>query len=173
MQEFIDGQNLKQELDKKQQFTESETIELLKDTLKVLDFVHQNKYIHRDIKPSNLIRNKYDRKIFLIDFGAVKEKIKPENLDEGGDFTLTVAIGTPGYIPDEQKLGKPKFCSDIYALGMVAIQALTGIHPRELFYDAHDNPLWRDRLPNINSNFNPDFLDLIDRMVRCDYKQRY
>ena len=173
VQELIEGQNLKQELDEKRYLTESETIDILKDSLEVLNFVHQNKYIHRDIKPSNLIRNKHDHKIYLIDFGAVKEKIKPENLDTQGNFNLTIAIGTPGYLPDEQKLGKPEFCSDIYALGMVAIQAITGIHPGKLLYDEHGNLIWRDRLPTSNYNFNPKFLNLIDRMVRCNCRERY
>ncbi|ELS00402.1 serine/threonine protein kinase [Xenococcus sp. PCC 7305] len=173
VQELIEGQNLQQELEEKKYFTESETIDFLKNTLEVLKFVHQNSYIHRDIKPANLIRNKYDNKIYLIDFGAVKEKIKPENLDDQGNFTLTVAIGTPGYLPDEQKLGKPEFCSDIYALGMVAIQALTQIHPGNLSYDQDGNPLWRDRLPTSDYNFNPEFIELINKMVRCNYRERY
>ena len=173
VQELIDGKNLQQELEEKQYLTESETINLLKDTLEVLNFVHQNNYIHRDIKPSNLIRNKYDNKIYLIDFGAVKEKIKPENLDAKGNFTLTIAIGTSGYLPNEQKLGRPEFCSDIYALGMVAIQALTGTHPGELAFDQDSNPLWRDRLPTSNYNFNPNFISLINRMVRGNYRERY
>ena len=173
VQELIEGHNLKQELDDKKYFTQSEIIDILKDALEVLYFVHQNNYIHRDIKPSNLIRNKYDQKIYLIDFGAVKEKIKPENLNNQGNFTLTIAIGTPGYIPEEQTLGKPQFCSDIYALGMVTIQVLTGIRPRELHYDENSNPIWRDFLPTSKYDFNPNFLDLIDRMVRCNYQQRY
>ncbi|MEL6440643.1 MAG: protein kinase [Cyanobacteria bacterium J06621_8] len=61
VQEFIDGQNLQQELDQKKYLTESATIEILQDILRVLQFVHQNNYIHRDLKPSNLIRNQCDR----------------------------------------------------------------------------------------------------------------
>ena len=173
VQEFVDGQNLQQELDDKKYLTEAETIDILRDILGVLRFVHLNHYIHRDIKPSNLIRNKCDRKIYLIDFGAVKEKIKPENFDPQGNFTRTVSIGTTGYTPNEQKLGQPEFCSDIYALGMVAIQALTGVHPSKLLYDRDGNPIWREHLPTSQHNRDPKFLDLIDRMVRCDYKKRY
>lgn len=173
VQELIEGQNLQQELEEKKHLTESETVALLKDALEVLQFVHQNNYIHQDLKPSNFIRNKYDRKIYLIDFGTIKEKIQPENLDNQGNFTRTVAIGTPGYIPDEQKLGKPEFCSDIYALGMVAIQALSGINPGDLSYDIDGNPLWHNHLPTSNYNFNPKFLSLIDFMVRGNYRERY
>jgi serine/threonine-protein kinase len=172
VQEFIDGDNFQQELEAKKRLTETETIDFLKDILPVLEFVHKNNCIHRDIKPCNLIRNKVDRKIYLIDFGAVKEKIEPNNINNKGEFTPTVNIGTEGYKPLEQSRGRPEFCSDLYALGMVCVQALTGSYPRTLAYDENNNPVWRDRLPN-NYKFNPNFLDLIDRMVRCNYRDRY
>jgi eukaryotic-like serine/threonine-protein kinase len=173
VQEWIDGQNLQQEINSKQHLTETETIDLLKDVLEVLSFVHQNNCIHRDIKPANLIRNKYDRKIFLIDFGAVKEKIRRENIDAEGNFTRTVAIGTSGYMPTEQLRGTPEFCSDIYALGMVAIQALTGKSPKELEFDDRHNPLWYRHLPTGDRNCNPNLLKIIDRMVRDYHQERY
>ncbi|MEL6440644.1 MAG: hypothetical protein AAFQ80_15485 [Cyanobacteria bacterium J06621_8] len=56
---------------------------------------------------------------------------------------------------------------------MIAIQALTGIHPSRILYDQDDNPIWREHLPTSQDNRNLKFLDLIDRMVRCDYKKRY
>ena len=125
VQEWIDGQNIRQELNSKKRFSASELIALLKDTTEVLSFVHQNGYIHRDIKPANLVRNKYDGKIYLIDFGAVKEKIIPANINIQGKSTSTVVVGTFGYMPMEQMRGQPEFSSDIYALGMVAIQSIT------------------------------------------------
>jgi eukaryotic-like serine/threonine-protein kinase len=173
VQEWINGQNLNQELNSKQRLTESETIALLKDVLGVLSFVHQNDCIHRDIKPANLIRNIYDRKIFIIDFGAVKEKIRPENIDQDGNSTRTIVIKTEGYTPNEQLRGTPEFSSDIYALGMVAIQALTGIHPAQLQLDDHYNPLWHHHIPTGVQSFNPNLLAFIDRMVRGHHKERY
>jgi eukaryotic-like serine/threonine-protein kinase len=173
VQEWIDGQNLQQEINSKQHLTETETIDLLKDVLEVLSFVHQNNCIHRDIKPANLIRNKYDRKIFLIDFGAVKEKIRRENIDSSGNFTQTVGIGTSGYTPTEQWRGTPKFCSDIFALGMVAIQALTGKSPKELEFDDRHNPLWQQHLPPGDRNYNSNLLKIIDRMVPDYHQERY
>jgi eukaryotic-like serine/threonine-protein kinase len=173
VQEWINGQNLNQELNSKQRLTESETIALLKDVLGVLSFVHQNDCIHRDIKPANLIRNIYDRKIFIIDFGAVKEKIRPENIDQDGNSTRTIVIKTEGYTPNEQLRGTPEFSSDIYALGMLAIQALTGIHPAQLQLDDHYNPLWHHHISTGVQNFNPNLLAFIDRMVRGHHKERY
>ena len=173
VQELVEGQNIAQELKDKKQLSELEIINLLDDVLNVLKFVHQNNYIHRDIKPSNLVRNKHDSKIYLIDFGAVKEKIISENIDERGRFTPTIAIGTEGYTPTEQLRGIPNFSSDIYALGVVAIEALTRVHPTN-FIDRNSTELvWRDRIPTATQNYNPNFLNLLDRMVRNNHLERY
>jgi eukaryotic-like serine/threonine-protein kinase len=175
VQEWIDGQNLKQELKIKQTLTEKETINLLQDVLEILNFVHQNNYIHRDIKPENLIRNKYDQKIYLIDFGAVKEKIWLENEKIGSQEKAqhTIAIGTPGYMPIEQERGMPIFASDIYALGIVAIQTITGISPKFLVLDDEFNPIWRERIPTSTHKYDPNLLNLIDKMVRGYHSKRY
>src|ERR671933_63504 len=73
VQEFIEGHELRQEMPIGVHLSETQVIAILQDILKVLEFVHQQDVIHRDIKPSNLIRRKRDGKIFLIDFGAVKQ----------------------------------------------------------------------------------------------------
>ncbi|HBY79414.1 MAG TPA: serine/threonine protein kinase, partial [Cyanobacteria bacterium UBA11148] len=74
---------------------------------------------HRDLKPSNLIRRYKDCEIVLIDFGAVKQISAPlmdSPDDTKGDTNLTIAIGSPGYMPNEQLAGTPQFSSDIYAV---------------------------------------------------------
>ncbi|MDJ0902068.1 MAG: serine/threonine-protein kinase [Xenococcus sp. MO_188.B8] len=172
VQEFISGQNFQAELSKAQPYSETEIIEFLYEILPVLQFIHENNYIHRDIKPSHLMRNSVNQKIYLINFYSIKEKINPQNLDITGKFMPYLIVGTQGYIPMEQHLGKPEFCSDLYALGIVIIQALTKIKLTQLDYDDDNNPVWRHLLPNI-SNFSPQFLDIIDTMVRCNYQQRY
>ncbi|WP_019505688.1 serine/threonine-protein kinase [Pleurocapsa sp. PCC 7319] len=172
IQEFIEGQNLDQELAEVKYFDQSQTIKLLTDTLEVLKFIHQAGYIHRDIKPSNLIRNRFDNRFFVIDFGAVKEKINPQNIGVQGELVLTVGILSPGYTPDEQLHGRPEFCSDIYALGMVAIQALTGVHPRILLRNINLDLMWRDHL-QLHLDYHPHFLDVIERMVKQKWQQRY
>ncbi|VEP14969.1 Serine/threonine protein kinase [Hyella patelloides LEGE 07179] len=164
VQEFIQGKDLSQEEiipDNQQLWTEEKVRSFLLDVLKILAFVHKNNVIHRDIKPSNLIRRD-DGKIVLIDFGAVKE-ITNMTLTEGQtNIDQTVVVGTPGYMPREQHLGKPRFNSDIYALGMTAINGITGFHPDQLPRDDEtENIIWRDRAPQCSSQL----ADIIDKMV--------
>ncbi len=171
VQEFIEGKDLSQDdkFKKGDRWNESEVKEFLIDVLGILTFVHQNSVIHRDIKPSNLIRRDSDGKIVLIDFGAVKE-ITNMTLTEGQGNLLTVAIGTPGYMASEQQRGDPRFNSDIYALGMTTIQAITGLHPDLIPRDRKTGEInWRDRAPQCSKNL----ADIIDRMVRNDFRERY
>ena len=168
VQEFIPGHNLDDEIIPNQQLSENNVIKLLREILEVLDFVHQQNVIHRDLKPNN-IRRREDGKIVLIDFGAVKEiNSQVSNLPIQTNLS-TVSIGTPGYMPSEQSNGKPKLSSDIYAIGMIGIQALTGIFPHQL----PENPktgeiMWRNYTQVSNALAN-----VLDKMIRYDFRQRY
>ncbi|MFK0733944.1 MAG: protein kinase [Gloeotrichia echinulata GP01] len=170
VQEFIDGNDLRKEITPAQKWSEKQVIEFLRDVLEILDFVHQQGIIHRDIKPANIVRRSGDGRLVLIDFGAVKE-ISNLAANIPGE---TVTIGTYGYMPSEQTHGNPKFCSDIYAVGIVCIQALTGIDPTAK--GGHGLPkdelneeiIWRD-----NVQVTPKLADILDKMVRYDFRQRY
>lgn len=166
VQEFIEGHNLTQEFPKGKPLSESYVIAILRDILEILAFVHQQNVIHRDLKPDNIRRNK-DGKIVLIDFGLVKQ-LSTQQTDSQNSVTLTVNMGTRGYMPSEQALGKSKFSSDIYALGMIAIQALTGIIPRKLSEDANGEVVWRDK-----AKVSSELAEILDKMVRYDFRQRY
>lgn len=153
-----------------------EVILALRDILQVLAFVHSSQVIHRDIKPANLIRRNSDRKIVLIDFGAVKalSTDSMERMIEEGNDTRSVVVGSLVYMPNEQLAGQPKFCSDIYALGILCLQAFTGLSFKELPRDAQTNEytcaLAGDR---VNIKINLSLAAIIDKMVRYDYRQRY
>ena len=170
VQEYIEGLPLDQELARCKRLNEATAIALLRDLLQVLAFVHQQNVIHRDIKPANLIRRSRDGKIVLIDFGAVKEvSSHVRNTDK--PTSLTVAIGSPGYMPSEQQSFKPHFSSDIYAVGMVCLQALTGLSPRELPQDNRGEfccAALGERM-----TISTSLAVIIDKMVRYDYRQRY
>ncbi|MDJ0714094.1 MAG: serine/threonine-protein kinase [Prochloraceae cyanobacterium] len=169
VQEFISGYDLTQELTPGKQLPESQVIQLLKDILKPLAFLHQKKIIHRDIKPSNLMRRKQDGKIILIDFGAIKQLAVTQLDDNSGLSTIGTIIGTPGYMPNEQAAGKAKLSSDVYAVGIIAIQALTGLRPQDLDRDRHTGELrWSDRV-----QMNPKLKSILEKMVLKDWLYRY
>nr|WP_231865538.1 MULTISPECIES: serine/threonine-protein kinase [Nostocaceae] len=168
VQQFIDGHPLSDELTPGKRLSEPYTIALLKNILQPLAFVHQNNVIHRDIKPPNLIRRKSDGKVVLIDFGAVKQ-IGTQVVNGEGVTKMTVSIGTAGYMPSEQSRGSPRLSSDVYAVGMIGIQALTGLMPHQLQEDIQTAEIiWRELV-----QVSPSLADVLDRMVRYDFRQRY
>lgn len=171
VQEYIEGNPLDKELTPGKKMGETYAIALLESILQVLAFVHEQKVIHRDIKPANLIRRSKDSKIVLIDFGAVKEVSSQATKVVGGETSLTVAVGSPGYMPSEQQAFKPHFSSDVYAVGMVCLQALTGLPPKKLPKDESGE----FQFPVITkiASFSSGLVEILDKMVRYDYRQRY
>lgn len=175
-QELIEGEQLSEELVVGQPWSESQVIALLLDILQILTFVHQKGVIHRDIKPSNLIRRRQDSRIVLIDFGAVKQVRDIVNF-QVEQTDLTIAVGTKGYMPNEQLAGTPQFSSDLYAIGMIGIQALTGVKPRNLGVDPRTSEInWHKALadlPNEYSQPSSKLTSVLDRMVLYDFRERY
>jgi CHASE2 domain-containing sensor protein/serine/threonine protein kinase len=168
VQEMIVGQLLRDTLTQKQHLSQRQTIEFLLDLLPVIQTVHDQGVIHRDIKPSNIIWRERDHRYVLIDFGAVKQ-ISSQLTDTSARITSTVGIGTHGYMPSEQSAGLPNFSSDLYALGITAIEALTGLPPHGLQRSATGEVLWAHQVPNIL----PALVTVLTRMVRYDFNQRY
>jgi tetratricopeptide (TPR) repeat protein len=168
VQEFIEGHDLSQEIIPGKPLNQDQVICLLEEILEILDFVHQQQVIHRDINPRNIIRRKLDDKLILIDFGAVKQ-ITTQVIVPSGKTKFTVAIGTPGYTPSEQAQGNPKFTSDIYALGILGIEALTGLSPEQLEKDAETGEIiWQNQ-----TSVSQDFAKVLNKMVCYDFRERY
>lgn len=166
IQEFIEGHSLREELQQKERLNEDEVVELLEDVLKVLAFIHSEGLIHRDIKPDNLLRRDRDGKIVLIDFGAVKEVVAGSAITKLQ--TKPTLIYTQGYAPPEQHQGNPQFNSDIYALGMTALEALTGLEPEYLQSSYTGKFTWYGR-----SKISAKLAKIIEKMLDEDYKRRY
>ncbi len=166
VQEFIDGTPIDRDLaTATAPWSEEQVLDLLRQLLPVLDFIHSQYVIHRDLKPGNIIREHRQGKLVMIDFGAVKE-IQPQ-VSTAQD--PTIAIGTRGYTPPEQYAGQPNFTSDIYALGMIAIEAFTNTHPRDLPVDeSTGNLIWR-----ANATTSPALANVLDKMVAYHFKDRY
>ncbi|MDG2991622.1 AAA-like domain-containing protein [Candidatus Synechococcus calcipolaris G9] len=170
VQDFIEGHVLRTELPPGCSWSEADVIDLLRDGLKILQFVHKCGVIHRDIKPDNLIRRQNDHKLVLIDFGAVKQmRVSIAGGTLTGDTAVnTIAIGTPGYMPPEQAQGRPRPCSDLYALGMIGIQALSGENPLQLPQDAYGCWNWRTQ-----GKVSDRLVQILNRLVHPSVFERY
>ncbi len=163
--EFVPGHDLSQEIVAGEPWSEGETKKLLEEILTVLAYVHDNKVIHRDIKPSNIIRCQEDGKLALIDFGAVKE-INVLTINHRGQTNLTMSVGSPGYIPPEQIQG---FASDIYGVGIIGIQALTGLEVSQLEEDPDTGEILWFHGVSVSEHLE----NVLTKMVRKDVSERY
>ncbi|MEH1768528.1 MAG: serine/threonine-protein kinase [Nostoc sp.] len=146
VQEFIDGQNLAQELAHKGAFSETQIWQLLNDLLSVLQFCHARHVIHRDIKPENIILRSGDSKLVLVDFGAAKSATGTA-LNRTG-----TSIGSPEYVAPEQMRGRAVFASDIYSLGATCVNLLTQRSPFDSYDTQNDTWVWQQYLQAPISN---------------------
>jgi serine/threonine protein kinase len=171
VQEFVEGHALTAELPTQENveyiWTESEVVEFLQDVLGILKFVHSQGVIHCDVKPENLIRRAYDGKLVLIDFGSIQPV--DFKLDEVLPI-YKIPVTSLGYIPPEQFIGQTQPNSDIYALGMIAIQALTGLTPLQLKVEPHSNQIaWR----SIDTPVSDYLAAIINQMIGHDFQERF
>ncbi|MDJ0675926.1 MAG: protein kinase [Calothrix sp. MO_167.B42] len=169
VQEYIEGQTLTTKLQTQGVMSEVALKQLLINILPILDYVHSKGIVHRDIKPDNIIIQNRDGKPILIDFGAVKETLGTI-ITPSGNSTKSIVIGTPGFMPSEQSVGRPMFASDIYSLGLTAIYLLTGKMPQELATDPSTGGiLWRQYAPNLT----PTFGSVLDRAIQFNARDRF
>ena len=171
VQEFIDGQNLAQELAHRGAFNEIQIRQLLNDLLSVLQFCHARHVIHRDIKPENIIREsdaygkgEAQRKLVLVDFGAAKSATGTA-LNQTG-----TSIGSPEYVAPEQMRGRAVFASDIYSLGATCINLLTKRSPFDSYDTNNDTWVWQQYLQTPVSN---QLSHILNKMLESIPVRRY
>jgi serine/threonine-protein kinase len=169
VEEWVQGQTLTQKV-RQQGFLSEETVQaLLVDLLQILEYIETRGIIHRDIKPDNIIVREADQKPVLIDFGAVKETLGTV-VTQSGNSTRSIIVGTPGFMPSEQSIGRPVFSSDLYSLGLTAIFLLTAKFPQELGNDPRTGEiLWRQFAPTIS----PAFAAVLDKAIQSHARDRY
>jgi serine/threonine protein kinase len=163
VQEYIEGQTLEEELVQNGRFSEPDMRNALEQTLKILEFVHENGSIHRDIKPSNIMRHPNGR-FYLLDFGAVKFVTKAV-----GNTQSSTGIYSVGFAPPEQVSGGQVFpSSDLYALAVTCVMLLTGKSPQDLFDSYNNQWNWRKQ-----TQISSQFADVLDRMLRHVPAERF
>jgi serine/threonine protein kinase, bacterial len=170
IQEYISGSTLQQEVRRSGPFSEAGVKQFLSEVLPMLQYIHDQQVIHRDIKPANLIRRSQDKKLVLIDFGAVKDQVNPVRAGASEQTALTAyAIGTPGYAPPEQMAMRPVYASDVYALGVTCLYLLTGRAPKDMDYDpATGEVMWREQV-----HISDHFAEVLQKMLEVSVRHRY
>ena len=123
---FIEGESLRARLDREQQLSVDEAVQLTIEVASALDHAHKNGIVHRDIKPENILLD--EGHAIVADFGIAHA------VSAMGDEKLTqtgITLGTPTYMSPEQAMGEKDIDgrSDIYALGCVLYEMIAGTPP--------------------------------------------
>jgi serine/threonine-protein kinase len=170
--ELIQGKELKDYFDEKKAFGLDDCVRMIGELLDALDYAHKNGIVHRDIKPANVMLDGQMR-VKLTDFGVARLS------DAGADRTQAgTMVGTPSYMSPEQIEGLPVGPrSDIFAVGIILYQFLTGEKP------FHAQGLWAIQkkimqedpvLPSVlNPSLNPAFDAVILRALAKKADDRY
>ncbi len=140
----------------------------LGDLAEAIDAIHSHpqKVVHRDIKPSNLLIHQDDGRLVVADFGIARAMQKERPLTQSG-----WALGTEHYTAPEQSQGKSQPASDIYSLGVVAYQILTGLLPFQAIVRSR-----AAKLPSpseLNAELSPTVDDVVFRAIDNDPAKRY
>ena len=171
--EWVDGKLLRQILNEVKKLPAERAIKITLGLCKTLDYIHSQGVVHRDLKPENIMVDKDDR-TKLIDFG-IAANAGSRRLTFA---KLTEAMGTPDYISPEQVKGKRGDArSDIYALGVMFYEMLTGKVP---FTGPNPFVIMNERLLNnpippreVNPEISPELQEIIYRALERDPKKRY
>lgn len=170
VQEYISGSTLQQEIRQNGPMSEPGVKQFLSEILPLLQYIHSNQVIHRDIKPANLIRREQDRKLVLIDFGAVKTQVNPAANNSDQTALTNFAIGTPGFAPPEQMALRPVYASDIYAVGVTCIYLLTGKSPKDLDYNPSTGEMVWQKYVHLSDHFAVVLKKMLEASVRHRYQ---
>ncbi len=179
VQDFIEGHTyynlLTQRLQQGQRFSEAEILELFRQVLPILSYLHGQGVIHRDISPDNIIRREIDKMPVLIDLGGVKQvalnvatQLASAENSSASQSGPTV-IGKPGYAPDEQmSRGVVAPHSDLYSLAATALFLMTGKQPQNLRDPMSAEWLWEREL-----TLSPQLTQALNRMLAVRLDQRF
>ncbi|MFM5979640.1 MAG: protein kinase domain-containing protein [Sphaerospermopsis kisseleviana] len=168
VQQYIQGEDLSQELRRKGRFSETEILDFLKQILPILQFIHDQKSIHRDIKPSNIVRETATQKLFLIDFGAVKQVVSGETNIKKSVPIFTKVYAAPEQRPEEGIIGQIYPSSDLYSLAVTCLELLTGTTPVDYLSNNYQN--WRQQASRIIS---PSLANILDKMLKVNPRHRF
>jgi serine/threonine protein kinase len=160
--DFVDGESLDAVLARERKLPPALALRYLEQLSSALDYAHDRGVTHRDLKPGNLIVDKFGG-IFIVDFGVASIQ---DSLEQGPDTgSRPVVVGSPGYMSPEQiRNEKLDRSSDLFSLGVVLFESLTGQRPfpGETGTQVVGNILRLDPIPP--SAANPELSRLVDKI---------
>ena len=162
----VEGETLRARLQRAGQLTVSDTIRILRDVADALEYAHNQGVVHRDIKPENILLS--GRHALVTDFGIAKALSAA--IDDPNMTSVGVAIGTPTYMSPEQALGHRTTDqrSDIYAVGVIGYELLTGMTPFFGTTPQHVMTAHIAEIPAPVSKYRPDLPpSLAAAIMRC------
>ncbi|MFL5473270.1 MAG: protein kinase domain-containing protein [Gemmatimonadales bacterium] len=127
---YVSGESLRARISREGEFPISGTLRILRDLVSALGYAHSHGVVHRDVKPENVLLS--GGVAVVTDFGVAKAvTVSADAAGVSGLTSLGVALGTPTYMAPEQATGSPHtdHRADIYSLGVVAYEMLTGFPP--------------------------------------------
>lgn len=168
VQQYVDGHNLIELLEKDGAFSEQQIRQVLLDVLPVLQNLHDQGVIHRDLKPDNIMRRQ-DGKHVLIDFGVAK-LLKQTAMAYAGAGTI---VGSLGYASPEQiQRGRATPVGDLYGLGSSCFHLLSHVSPYHLSLEF--NYLWSENWQQyIAQPLSPELQKVLDKLLQIEPAQRY
>ncbi|HEY9647478.1 MAG TPA: tetratricopeptide repeat protein [Chroococcidiopsis sp.] len=196
VEEFIPGNSLDSELIPGQPWGDAAVIDFLQECLEILVMVHGWGLVHRSLKPSSLIRRQGDGQLILTGFGIFKDigaqlmrspgvspagspsvaggKALPKKPAVAQAVPTALHNGTSAYMSPEQPQRQTQFNTDLYSLGVIGLQAITGLTLLELSQTLHHHathsptPAWP-----VPEDTDPELIRILNRMVHPDSTQRY
>jgi serine/threonine protein kinase len=168
---YVEGGTLRDYLQKRKRLTLEEAASFLDQIASALQYAHDHGVLHRDVKPSNILLRP-DGYAYLADFGLAKAIMGAESLTSDGTI-----VGTPEYMAPEQSNGVNDYRSDIYSLGVVLFQMLTGRvpftaeSPVAIFLRHIQTPPPSPR--ELNSEISPAVEEVILKALAKDPAERY
>lgn len=168
VEEKVEGHSLSKELAAPVPWSDRRVVALLNDLLSTLDYIHQRRVVHLNLQPSNLIRRREGSRLSIVSFGSFQQA-SARAIEPTASISTPPLFFTSLYMPDEQIAGHAHPNSDLYAIGLIAIRALTGCRPEAIPIHPQTRELNWHSLASLR---HPALLKFLDSLVQYNLRTR-
>jgi serine/threonine protein kinase len=170
VESFMKGISIQKTFQQNLFWSQTQLLHFLEEALSVLELVHGAGFVHCDLNPAHWIQRSSDGSLALIDFNGAQQiqTARQNSTNQSSDLGAAFVIGTAGYMAPEQIRGQAEVRSDLYALGLIAIQGVTGRSPTQLSRNAQGEICWQPLRP-----IRIELIDILTHLVRFHPQDRY